>query len=109
MAIVQALKHRQSFADREEILQRGILELNAGLLPETASGRVTEVQNLARRRLSHAFDNLDGRCLAGTVRSQQAETGAFSYAEADAVDGEYSRISFRQVADFECGRHAQRG
>ena len=46
---VQAAKQRDALAHREEVLQRGLLEQNTGLLPKARSERLAAVADLARK------------------------------------------------------------
>ena len=103
--VVQRAEHLQGLADRNVVLKRRILELNAGFLPESGSCGLAVVEDLARGGLCHTLDNLYSRGLAGTIGPQQPEADSFLNSKADAVYGQDAGVLLYQVACFESRCH----
>ena len=59
-----------------------VLTRLTGLLPDCSTYSAT----------GDAFEHLECRCLAGAVRTQQPETGAFADIETDAVNGAHAGV-----------------
>ena len=104
-ARVQAREQGERLAHRQEVLERRLLELDAGLRAKLRAERLAAIQHLAGRRLRDALHHLDGRGLAGAVRAEQPEALSFGDRERNAVDGAHAGILLDEFADFEHGRH----
>src|SRR5690606_8904240 len=102
-ALVEAAEHDDALADGEKVLQRGLLEENAGLLAEAPAQRLAAVAHLARGRAQDPFHDLDGRGLAGAVRTEEPEATSFRYLKRDTRHGRDGRVLLHQIANFEDG------
>jgi hypothetical protein len=97
------LKELQRLADGEVILQRRALKLNADLLSKGGAQWLPAKKNFAAGRAQDALHDLDGRGLAGAVRTQEAETLVSMDDEGDVVDCPDAGILLDEVTDFEDG------
>jgi hypothetical protein len=98
---VEAPEHRKRLAHGQEVLQRGLLELDAGLGTEARPERGAAIERDARGRGRDALHDLDRRRLAGAVRAEQSEAGPLGDRERDAVHGAHAGIVLDQVLDLE--------
>ena len=82
-------------------LQLRLLELDAEPLPErlvVGSPSAAEHLDVARVRLEQPLEDLDGRRLAGAVRTEQAEALARPHLEVQAGDGDDVAVALLQPA-----------
>jgi len=108
LSFIQGTEHLNGFADRDEVLQRRILKLNAGFLAKFLRCDFTVIVDLARGGGRYTFDDLNRRGLACAVRTQQTETDTFRDSKTDAINGDNSRIVFSKVSGFEGDCHSGR-
>jgi hypothetical protein len=104
---VQPAEQRERLAHGQELLQRGLLELDPRFLAEARAERLAAVQHEAGRWPGHAFHHLDGRRLAGAVWSEQAEALPFRNRERHAVDRAHAGVLLDEFADLEHGIHGE--
>jgi len=103
--VVQRVEEAEVLAHGQEILQRGVLELDADPLAVVRVQRAAAVADFARRGPHQPFEHFHGGALAGTVGPEQAQAAALLDVEADAIDGLHARIVFAQIAHSEYGGH----
>ncbi len=99
--VIQAAKQFQRLAYRQEVLQGGLLEQDAGLGTETFAQRGAPIAHAARRGRQDSLHDLDGGGLAGAIGSEQAEAAAFAHAEGQSVDGDRAAVMHHQVVHLE--------
>ena len=93
--VIQSVEQFHGFPHRQKLLQGGLLELDAGLLPEPVAQWLAAIANGASGGGQAALQHLDGGALAGPVRAEQAKASAGVELQADAVHG----LHFRVVLD----------
>ena len=103
---VVAAKEIDHLLDGKEALDAGALEDDAdsslqGALVELRV--VAEDAHLAGVVVAVAFEDLDGRGLAGAVRPEQAEDLAGAHGEVDALEGLEVAVGLAQAAGFDDG------
>jgi hypothetical protein len=102
---VQAVEQLQAFAHREKLLERRLLELDAGLFAKAHPGRLAAIAHFARRGRRDAFHDLDRGRLACAIRPQEAEAASFAYLERDAIHGLDRGVVLDELACLEDGWH----
>src|SRR6185437_6446140 len=66
-AVVESAEHRQALPYGEEVLQRGLLEEDAGLFTELPAQRLSAVAHFPGGCAENPLHDLDGGGLAGAV------------------------------------------
>src|SRR4029077_6864715 len=111
--LVQAVEQRHRLANRQLLGELGYNQLDAEALAQGVSARaVVPVHaqdfDVARVGQREAFENFDGRGLAGAVRAQQAEALAGRDGEVEPVHGRECAVALDEPAAADRGR-AQAG
>ncbi len=102
---IQATEHRKRLAHGQEILERRLLELDAGLGAKSRAQWFAAIEHAPGSRHSDAFHDLHCCRLAGAIRSEQAEADALWDLERHAVDGAYAGVLLDEILDLDHGFH----